>query len=32
MGTPSAQTLVDVGVREIFQELEEVPDDDRRRV
>ena len=25
MGTPSAQTLDDVGVREIFQELEEVP-------
>jgi transposase len=25
MGTPSAQTLVDMGVREIFQELEEVP-------
>jgi hypothetical protein len=25
MGTPSAQTLVDVGVNELFQELEEVP-------
>src|SRR5258705_6812239 len=25
MGTPSAQTLVDVGVSELFQELEEVP-------
>jgi transposase len=25
MGTPSAQTLDDVGVRKIFQELEEVP-------
>jgi hypothetical protein len=25
MGTPSAQTLVDMGVREIFQEIEEVP-------
>ena len=25
MGTPSAQTLDDVGVREIFQKLEEVP-------
>ena len=25
MGTPSAQTLVDMGVREIFRELEEVP-------
>src|ERR1700752_4109683 len=25
MGTPSAQTLVDRGVREMFQELEEVP-------
>jgi transposase len=25
MGTPSAQTLVDMGVGEIFQELEEVP-------
>ena len=24
MGTPSAQTLVDMGVREIFRELEEV--------
>ena len=25
MGTPSAQTLDDVGVRKMFQELEEVP-------
>src|SRR6202008_5148892 len=25
MGTPSARTLVDMGVRELFQELEEVP-------
>src|ERR1700757_5154347 len=25
MGTPSAQTLVDMGVSELFQELEEVP-------
>jgi hypothetical protein len=25
MGTPSAQTLDDVGVSELFQELEEVP-------
>jgi hypothetical protein len=25
MGTPSGQTLDDMGVREIFQELEEVP-------
>jgi hypothetical protein len=25
MGTSSAQTLVDVGARETFQELEEVP-------
>ena len=24
-GDPSAQTLVDMGVREMFQELEEVP-------